>query len=86
MKNQCFDIVLNASESMFVSSFKEKEYISPTKSLGRLFLGYFKKHLKQKDIFNMLWNNNIFLAYSKYMFNIFSKGIVETLYIHIIKF
>jgi len=54
MKNQCFDIVLNASESMFVSSFKEKEYISPTKSLGRLFLGYFKKHLKQKDIFNML--------------------------------
>jgi len=54
MKNQCFDIVLNSSESMFVSSFKEKEYISPTKSLGRLFLGYFKKHLKQKDIFNML--------------------------------
>jgi hypothetical protein len=56
---------------MFVSSFKEKEYISPTKSLGRLFLGYSKKHLKQKDIFNMLWNNNIFLAYFRYMFNIF---------------
>jgi hypothetical protein len=41
--------------------------------LGNSLFVYFKNHLKQKDIFNMLWNNDIFLAYFRFILNIFLK-------------